>query len=126
MISSIGFTTNLEALLKSGADSISPLTGFKLVEQKVKGIAWMGGRYPTSQSINPGSPTWKPGVPEHNFGFHNIGSSTNFTLSRWPSSVPITFLGFEVGNIVLTGGIMTNSTPANNPCRRAYIVRVSV
>jgi hypothetical protein len=45
MIASIGFTTNLEALLQSPPDSISPLSGVQLVEQKVKGLAWMGGRY---------------------------------------------------------------------------------
>ena len=44
-ISSIGFTTNLEELLASTPDSFSPLGGRALVEAKVKGIAWMGGRY---------------------------------------------------------------------------------
>lgn len=116
-ISSIGFTTNLEALLASPADSISPLDGRALVEAKVKGIAWMGGRYPAS--VPGGSPTMPS--PEHNFGFNGIGRSTANTLAAWPPSVPITFLGFEVGVAFGTGGVMTNHTPPTNPCRQAYI-----
>eukprot|EP00035_Acanthoeca_spectabilis_P032234 m.17874 g.17874 ORF g.17874 m.17874 type:complete len:315 (+) comp5231_c0_seq2:88-1032(+) len=112
-ISSIGFTTNLEALLKSPPDDISPLSGPDLVKNKVKGIAWMGGRYPAS---TPGEPS-----PEHNFGYHDIGSSTAFTVENWPSSVPIVFLGWEVGAPIVTGGSMTNHTPLSNPCRAAYI-----
>jgi inosine-uridine nucleoside N-ribohydrolase len=53
-ISSIGFTTNLEALLRSKGDSSSLLSGVDLIAQKVKMVAWMGGRYPSSQSANPG------------------------------------------------------------------------
>jgi hypothetical protein len=33
----------------------------------------------------------------------------------------VTFLGWEVGNRIMTGGSMTNNTPETNPCRRAYI-----
>ena len=35
--------------------------------------------------------------------------------------MPITFLGWEVGKGIMTGGGMTNSTPVRNPCRRAFI-----
>jgi hypothetical protein len=30
-------------------------------------------------------------------------------------------LGWEVGNKIQTGGVMTKGTPSNNPCRQAYI-----
>lgn len=130
-VSSIGFTTNLEALLKSGPDASSPLNGTKLVERKVKGLAWMGGRYPNSHNIagHPQLPS-----PEHNFGMHcsniprcsnlssaPIGPSTAFVYKHWPATVPIVFLGWEIGQQIRTGGVMTNSTPATNPCRQAYI-----
>ena len=42
-VSSIGFVTNIAALLVSPADDISPLSGRDLVAQKVKTIVWMGG-----------------------------------------------------------------------------------
>ena len=131
-ISSIGFTTNLEALLRSGPDAISPLSGAELIAQKVKGLAWMGGRYPQSSRDpeNPHSPS-----PEHNFGFFctanntrcdgmgsdPIAPSTAFVVEHWPSAIPIVFLGWEVGAPILTGAVMTNSTPTQNPCRQAYI-----
>lgn len=112
-ISSIGFTTNIEMLLKSDADHISPQNGTELVATKVKGIAWMGGAYPASVKPNPN--------PEHNFGFHGIGPSTAFSVDNWPRTVPIVFLGWEVGNKIQTGGVMTKGTPTGNPCRQAYI-----
>jgi len=49
-ISSIGLLTNLKALLQSTADTHSPLTGVQLMAQKVKTLAVMGGKYPTSHS----------------------------------------------------------------------------
>ena len=110
-ISSIGFTTNLEALLKSGPDEASSLTGVQLVAAKVKALAWMGGRYPAS---SPGTPS-----PEHNFGYHGIGNSTKYTFDNWPGSVPIVFLGWEVGSKIGSGGCMTKDTPVTNPCRQA-------
>eukprot|EP00038_Savillea_parva_P013240 m.209798 g.209798 ORF g.209798 m.209798 type:complete len:360 (-) comp24737_c0_seq1:118-1197(-) len=127
-ISSIGFTTNLQALLQSGPDAISPLNGTALVARKCQGLAWMGGAYPSSASV-------LNNHPEHNFGYHcsvqdtrchnmtspPIGPSTQFVVQHWPSSVPITFLGFEIGVKIGTGGVMTNHTPATNPCRQAYI-----
>mmetsp|Transcript_17388 Transcript_17388/g.45403 ORF Transcript_17388/g.45403 Transcript_17388/m.45403 type:complete len:342 (-) Transcript_17388:170-1195(-) len=115
-ISSIGFTTNLEALLRSEPDATSPMTGAELVAAKVNTLAWMGGRYPASTPGEPGLPS-----PEHNFGFNGIGSSTAFTLAHWPRSVPIVFLGWEVGAPIGTGGCMTSHTAVTNPCRAAYI-----
>merc|ERR1712183_480646 len=88
-------------------------------------MALMGGRYDND-----------PG-PEHNFGFHctadearcngissaPIAPSTKFVVEHWPETVPLVYLGFEVGNRINTGGAMTNSTPDSNPCRAAYIDR---
>ena len=126
VISSIGFTTNLEALLRSGPDRFSSLSGPALLASRVKSVAWMGGRYPTSHSPLPGGGTapngsWAPGQPEHNFGFRNISHSTAYTLAHWPAAVPIYFLGWEVGYDIWTGGGLTNHTAEDNPCRRAYI-----
>ena len=104
-ISSIGFTTNLEALLKSVPDEESSLNGTELVRLKVRGLAWMGGRYPNSHKVA-GQPRLPS--PEHNFGFHcgriprcsnvssdPIGPSTAYVYEHWPATVPIVFLGCE-------------------------------
>jgi len=111
VIASIGFTTNLHPLLQSKPDMHSPLTGIELVAAKVKRLAWMGGAYPASDGT----------TGEHNFGYNGIGPSTNATLAAWPSTVPIYFSGFELGNPIHTGGIMTTTLPPTNPCRRAYL-----
>ena len=77
-----------QALLRSPADAISPLCGVELVEAKVQGIAWMGGRYPSSQTSAPGEPTWPPGFPEHNFGFRNISNVRRWHLCGWIERIP--------------------------------------
>jgi inosine-uridine nucleoside N-ribohydrolase len=87
-ISSIGFTTNIEALLKSPPDKISPLNGTELVAAKVKGIAWMGGAYPASGRA--GNPN-----PEHNFGYHKIGPSTYVILLLDAASNPRPAFAFD-------------------------------
>jgi len=111
VVSSIGFTTNLEPLLKSPPDAISSLSGVDLVRKKVRMLAWMGGKYPSS---NGSSPEW-------NFGHNGIGNSTKYVYDNWPAEVPIAFSGFELGVDVLSGGVMTKALPDNNPCRKAYI-----
>ena len=112
-ISSIGFTTNLEALLRSVPDEESPLNGTDLVRLKVRGLAWMGGRYPNSHNV-PGQPHLPS--PEHNFGFHcrvntprcnnissaPIGPSTAYVYEHWPATVPIVFLGCAIASGVIT------------------------
>src|SRR5207249_6343025 len=45
---SVGFLTNLAALLESGPDELSPREGVELVRRKVKRWSCMGGRYPSS------------------------------------------------------------------------------
>ena len=44
-IISVGFSTNLAALLASGPDGISPLSGKELMAQKVKGVYVMAGNF---------------------------------------------------------------------------------
>lgn len=70
----------------------------------------MGGQYPSSGSHF-----------EHNFGFHNIGPSTQYTVNHLPGNVERVFSGFELGVVVETGGVMTDESNASNPCRQAYI-----
>ena len=87
----IGFLQVLRDLLKSAPDDISELNGIELVRQKVKRIWSMAGRWE------------EDGLCEHNFSNNALArlASHEFLLL---CPVPVTFLGFEVGINVLTGG----------------------
>ena len=105
VISSIGWFNNLEDLLKSPADALSPLTGAQLVAAKVKSISIMGGRYPSGS--------------EYNFSSFGSPASTKYVVENWPDTVPIMFQGYELGENVNTGRSLLK-TPVENPVRKAY------
>ena len=106
-IISVGFLTNLAALLRSEADRWSPLSGLELVERKVESYVQMGGRF-----------------PEMVGGDYNLGldvTSRHAVLSSWPT--PILFSGGEIGDEIITGTErLRDATEAENPTRRAYEV----
>ena len=104
IIVTIGHLTSLQNLLKSGGDKYSPLTGKALAEKKVAQWICMGGMYPEGKEANFYRPD--PG-------------STNYCLQEWTK--PITFVGWEAGNQILTGGpYLKNKLNAKNPVYRAY------
>mmetsp|Transcript_16646 Transcript_16646/g.31566 ORF Transcript_16646/g.31566 Transcript_16646/m.31566 type:complete len:367 (-) Transcript_16646:144-1244(-) len=124
-IVSIGFATNLAALLQSLPDQHSSLNGRQLVEAKVARVAWMGGRYPSSYSSS--QPEWNfgggdprpcAGSPK---GYKCSSTAANYTLTHLPGSVDVVFSGFEVGAAVLSGAALTSCHDDTNPCRRACI-----
>jgi hypothetical protein len=80
---------NIQNLIKSGADSISDMTGKELIEKKVKEFVIMGGQYPS-------------GVGEYNFD-GGMPGVTRFVIQN--INVPVTFSGFEVGAAIKTGKI---------------------
>lgn len=87
----IGFHNVTGALLVSAGDDISPLTGVELVRQKVKKFWVMAGKWDVD------------GGKEYNFC--NTSRTRNGAVifcEKCP--VPVTFLGFEVGHHVITGG----------------------
>lgn len=94
----------LSRLLKSTADRYSELPGDLLIGQKVSELVVMGGGYPSGN--------------EYNF-FGEGASSTAHVVNTWPTTV--TFLGFEVGEPVLTGGPLIRSDLDHDPVRQAYI-----
>jgi inosine-uridine nucleoside N-ribohydrolase len=103
---SVGFLTNLDALLESGPDELSPLDGVELVRKKVKHWACMGGRYPSSGE---GS----------EFNLATYPEATAYVLGHWPT--PATFSGGELGEKILTGArLMKKYEPARSPVARAY------
>ena len=94
--------------------------GLVLLKAKVSNVGWMGGEYPRS-----GSGTQLP-KGEWNMA-HNgdpfVGSSTYSTMRAWPGSVRRAFSGWNVGNEILTGAVLTNGSSSANPCRAGYIDR---
>ena len=87
----IGFLHVVANLLKSGADDISEKTGLELVAEKVSKFWVMAGKWDAD------------GEKENNFCRNSrarIGGKEFCSLCP----VPITFLGWEVGYGVITGG----------------------
>ena len=101
----IGFNQILAGLLKSNGDEISPLKGIDLVREKVEHLWIVGGQWDI--------PT---GGKEHNFcNTLKASKSIEYVCENWPT--PITFLGFEVGDTVITG----NKLDHNDPLHQAII-----
>lgn len=87
----IGFLQVIADVLKSGADDISPKSGLELVREKVPKIWVMAGKWD------------EPLGKENNFA-RNARSCKAGHIFCDICPVPVTFLGWEVGNTVITGG----------------------
>lgn len=88
-IMAIGYMNNLPDLLNSTADSHSALSGTALVTAKVRHLWVLGGLWPSGS--------------ENNFNRTPIAIQAAHDLCEdWPTDV--TFMGFEVGNLVYFGG----------------------
>ncbi|WFB35165.1 nucleoside hydrolase [Kiritimatiellota bacterium B12222] len=96
-IVSIGFLSNI-------ADLLATPSGRDLVARKVKGITIMGGAYPAGS--------------EYNFNFQGVGATTKATIESWPTTVPMTFVGYELGELIITGKGYANMP--SSPMKRAY------
>lgn len=102
VIVTVGFITNIAALLNSEPDNYSLLNGMDLVEKKVERWVCMGGGYPSSGG---------------EFNFTQDPDATQFSVENWPK--PILFSGFEIGVSIYTGAKLA-LTSESNPIRRAY------
>ena len=90
-IMEIGFLQVAVGLLESAADDISPMSGMELVREKVSKMWVMAGKWDAD------------GEKEHNFC---LNPSTRAAGKRFCEicPVPVTFLGWEVGFDVISGG----------------------
>jgi inosine-uridine nucleoside N-ribohydrolase len=102
IVVSLGFFQNLIGLLHSEADDISPATGLELVRQKVTRTVVMGGLFPTGWEFNVGE---YPAV------------AAEF-VDTWPGDLE--FLGWEVGDDVITGRDLSRDLDPENPVSAAY------
>lgn len=100
----VGWMSNIANLMDSPSnykgDKIYK-TGKKLLEQKLKTLIVMGGRYPSGL--------------EFNFKFD--GASASKVMSNL--QVPMVFTGYELGTLVQSGDSLVN-TSVNSPVREAY------
>ena len=128
-IVSIGYLTNLLLLLRSDADETAPLDGRNLVSRKVKEVVVMGGRrVPSSEGEwnFAGKTEWATICgAEGCGGTDNLGRITNRSLQLLPRGTPLTFVDFETGVDVLTGGVLAERAAelggaGDSPCRLAY------
>ena len=87
----IGFLQVVADLLCSEPDDISPLCGTLLVKSKVKKFWVMAGKWD------------EPNGYEHNFK-NSPRSIRGGSIFCEKCPVPVTFVGFEVGKSVITGG----------------------
>lgn len=105
---SVGFLTNLKALLDTPADALSPLSGQELVRRKVLRWVCMGGKFPDGR--------FKNGDGEYNLRVDALASA--IALHDWPT--PVVLSGFEIGASVRTGRRLREA-PETNPVRAAYL-----
>ncbi len=92
----IGFLQELAALLESTADDISDKTGIELVREKVSKVWSMAGKWDAD------------GEKEYNLcALESSRAGGRKVLELCP--VPVTFLGFEIGDGVITGNKLDKS-----------------
>ena len=94
----VGFLQVMAEVLQSEGDDISPLSGLELVHEKVAKIWVMAGKWDAD------------GERENNF-CRNLRASIAAEAFCRLCPVPITFLGWEVGINVLSGGELAESDP---------------
>jgi len=106
VIASIGYFENLQALLQSGPDQFSSLSGSALVAKKVKMLVAMAGCYPSVPAC----------AAENNV----VGNpaAAQYVAANWPTK--LVWSGYEVGSQFLTGGSLSDSHPSSSPVRAAY------
>lgn len=86
----IGYLQAVAALLKSGPDDISDLSGMDLIKEKVSKMWVMAGKWNEKEG------------KENNFARNERSrNAANYFCDNCP--VPVTFLGWEVGYDVITG-----------------------
>lgn len=103
---SVGALSNLEDLIRSKPDAVSPLSGVELIETKIRLTVLMGGGFPRTAN------------PETNLKLDPAAVVT--VVNEWPG--PILWQGYEVGAALITGAEL-KTTPKTNPVRRAFELR---
>lgn len=102
VIVTVGFLSNLAALLESVPDQYSSLSGKELVAKKVKKWVAMAGGFPEGNEFN---------INQH-------AKASAFVIAEWPT--PVLFSGFEIGVKIMTGNKVATHGTKGNPVQWAY------
>ena len=105
-IVTVGFLTNLAALLQSSPDQHSDLDGKALVNKKVKKLVSMAGRFPRGS--------------EFNVATDSTASITVF--NEWPR--PVLLSGYDIGSEILTGLKLVASDIQDSPIKDAFSIGI--
>jgi len=101
-IITVGFLTNIAALLQSPPDQFSKLDGKALVKKKVRRLISMAGSFPQGREFNV-----------------FIDSDASVTVfNEWPT--PILLSGFEIGRDIITGFRLAVSGIQDSPVRDVF------
>ncbi len=104
-IVTVGFLTNLNDLLKSQPDMISPLNGKDLVRTKVKKLVSMAGKFPEG---------WEFNVKEDS-------TSSKYVFDNWPTQIILS--GFEIGEKIFTGKKLISNN-LKSPAHMAFRIAI--
>ena len=107
-IITVGFLTNLAALLQSPPDKYSDLDGKALVAKKVKRLISMAGSFPRGREFN----------------VCTDSAASVIVAEQWPT--PITLSGFEIGVNILTGKRLVASNVTNSPVKDVFAMGLTV
>ena len=106
VIVTVGFLTNLNDLLLSKSDAISPLGGKELITKKVKHWVAMAGKFPEGSEFN----------------VQQDSTSSKYVFENWPTKVVLS--GFEIGDKVLTGKKLINSN-IESPAKKVFKIAMN-
>jgi pyrimidine-specific ribonucleoside hydrolase len=102
-IITVGFLTNIAALLQSPPDKYAALTGTALVEKKVLRLVSMAGAFPSG----------------HEFNVRMDAASAAYAFTHFPR--PILFSGVEIGFPIKTGlQLINNADISSSPVKDVY------
>jgi len=102
VICAIGLLTVLSALMESGPDEISDMTGMELINRSVKRLVVMGGS------------TFPEG--EDAFNWKMAPEAAMNVLNCWPGPLTVS----SAGETILTGARLMERMPPEHPIRFAY------
>jgi len=101
-IITVGFLTNVAALLQSPPDQFSDLDGKALIKKKVRRLISMAGSFPSGREFN----------------VHVDSPASIAVFNDWPT--PVLLSGFEIGKDILTGLRLVASDIQNSPVKDAF------
>ncbi len=109
VIVTTGYLQNVQALMESGPDAHSPLSGLDLIRRKVRLLSCAGGCFPSGD--------------EFNLRVGDTLPRPAFTVvNQWPTSA--WYVGYDIGQAIYTGGLLPQAR-ADSPVRYVYVDALS-